>query len=247
MNIFKKIILITLIVLPLTAMAADIDTDGDGLSDEQEISKYHLNPYTADTDGDGFEDNVELRNGYSPHFSAGKKITDVDQDNDGLSDGLEFAFGSDLKNPDTDGDSFSDGLEIQNAYDPSNAGAVKLEKHLEVYLSRQRLAYFLGRVKLGEFIISSGKSSTPTPKGEWVIEKKQDKAWSKLAGLWMPYWMSFNGVYAIHELPEWPDGTKEGADHLGIPVSHGCIRLSVDFAKWLYDWTPVGTKLVVKQ
>lgn len=40
------------------------DTDGDGLSDYEELSKYHTDPTKADTDGDGYNDNQEIKYGY---------------------------------------------------------------------------------------------------------------------------------------------------------------------------------------
>ena len=228
------------------ALATDIDSDSDGLTDEREINYYYTDPYNPDTDGDGYDDNLELVNGYSPHVGFNERLINVDQDNDGLNDGYELALKTDLKNPDSDGDGYSDGEEFLNEYDPRTPERVKLEKRIEVSLAQQRLVYFLGPVRLDEYVVSTGKASTPTPTGEYTIEKKQENAWSQMAGLWMPWWMSFNGIYAIHELPEWPDGTKEGANHLGIPVSHGCIRLGIGPAKTLYDWTPVGTKLIIE-
>ncbi|MBI2551003.1 hypothetical protein HYV73_01505 [Candidatus Uhrbacteria bacterium] len=42
------------------------DTDGDGLSDREEIMKYKTNPKNADSDGDGFADGTEVKNGYNP-------------------------------------------------------------------------------------------------------------------------------------------------------------------------------------
>ena len=47
------------------------DTDGDGLTDREEISAYKTNPLISDTDQDGFADGVEVRNGYNPN-GAGK-------------------------------------------------------------------------------------------------------------------------------------------------------------------------------
>src|ERR1019366_7569668 len=41
------------------------DTDGDGLTDGQEIARG-LNPLSADTDGDGIPDGLELRLGLNP-------------------------------------------------------------------------------------------------------------------------------------------------------------------------------------
>jgi hypothetical protein len=65
--------------------------------------------------------------------------------------------------------------------------------------------------------------------------------------LYMPYWMAItpDGKYGIHELPEWPGGYKEGANHLGRPVSHGCVRLGVGAAKTVYEWASEGTTVVV--
>ena len=32
---------------------------------------------------------------------------------------------------------------------------------------------------------------------------------------------------------------------VGIPLSHGCVRLQIDNAKWIYDNIPRGTKVVI--
>jgi hypothetical protein len=42
------------------------DTDGDGLSDGDEVNKYHTSPLLADTDGDGIPDGVEIQTGTNP-------------------------------------------------------------------------------------------------------------------------------------------------------------------------------------
>ena len=47
------------------------DTDGDGLSDGDEVLKYGTNPLNPDTDVDGYPDGVEVRGGYNPR-GAGK-------------------------------------------------------------------------------------------------------------------------------------------------------------------------------
>ncbi len=242
---FQKIIFFLILFFPIVVLAAEIDSDGDGLSDEREINFYYTDPNNPDTDNDGYNDNLELINGYSPHVGFGERLINVDQDSDGLNDGYELALQTDLKNPDSDNDGYLDGQEFLNEYDPRTSEKIKLEKRIEINLSSQRLKYFLGPVRINEHIVSTGKASMPTPTGNFTIEKKQERAWSEMAGLWMPWWLSFNDIHAIHELPEWPDGTKEGASHLGIPVSHGCVRLGIGPAKTLYDWTPIGTKLVI--
>ncbi len=42
------------------------DTDGDGISDYDEIFIYKTNPLSSDTDGDGYRDLDEINNGYNP-------------------------------------------------------------------------------------------------------------------------------------------------------------------------------------
>ncbi|MBI2483706.1 hypothetical protein HYV71_00795 [Candidatus Uhrbacteria bacterium] len=69
-----------------------IDTDGDGLPDEQE-AQYGTNPNLFDTDGDGLSDREEL-----------------------------MVYGTDPLNADSDKDGFLDGEEIKNGYDPNGAG-----------------------------------------------------------------------------------------------------------------------------
>lgn len=42
------------------------DTDGDLLSDGDEVNTWGTNPLVADTDGDTYKDGEEIRNGYNP-------------------------------------------------------------------------------------------------------------------------------------------------------------------------------------
>jgi len=228
------------------AQANDLqDTDGDGVPDKDERLVYFTDFTKADTDGDGYSDWIELNNGYSPYQAEQIKLEDADFDKDGLSDRMELNFGSNPTNPDTDGDGYLDGEEIKNAYSPLLAGDVRLPKRIEINTGEQTLAYFLDGVKMGEYSVSSGKASMPTPKGHFDIINKHPKAWSPY-GLWMPYWMGLkDGSFGLHQLPVWPNGYREGEDHLGKPVSHGCIRLGVKPAEELYEWTEVGTPVFI--
>lgn len=44
-----------------------IDTDDDGLSDKEEINIYQTNPLDPDTDGDTYLDGMEIKSGYNPN------------------------------------------------------------------------------------------------------------------------------------------------------------------------------------
>jgi hypothetical protein len=119
-------------------------------------------------------------------------------------------------------------------------------KYVEVNLSNQKLFLINGNTLEKAYTVSTGAWATPTPLGTFTINGKIKRAWSGTYKLWMPYWQNFlNGEYGLHELPEWPNGYKEGQSHLGTPVSHGCIRLGVGAAKEVYDWTENGTPVYI--
>jgi len=243
----KYYFLVLILFIAFTPVLANglVDSDWDGVPDKDEIEIYKTDINNPDTDGDGYSDWMELNFGYSPHNPEPVRLEDNDHDGDGLSDRMELNFQTDLTNPDTDGDGFSDGEEIDNSYDPLHADKIKLDKRIEINTGAQELSYFLGGVRMDTFSVSTGRAGMYTPLGHYKINGKSKRAWSHW-GLWMPWWMSLqNGYFGIHELPEWPDGSKEGEDHLGKPVSHGCIRLGVGPAEFLYNWAEVGTPVFI--
>jgi lipoprotein-anchoring transpeptidase ErfK/SrfK len=124
--------------------------------------------------------------------------------------------------------------------------AVKEGKFIDVNLTRQLLDIYSSGVVLGTYRISSGKSGMRTPTGRFTILTKERRHWSRQYKLWMPYSMQFTSAgHFLHELPEWPNGYKEGANHLGIPVSHGCVRLGVGPAETVFNFGDIGTPIKV--
>ncbi len=90
------------------------DTDGDGLSDGDEVKIYKTNPLKVDTDGDGLTDFDEVMKYKTSPIKP-------DTDGDGLLDGAEIARKTDPLNPDTDGDGLLDGDEVnKHNTDPLN-------------------------------------------------------------------------------------------------------------------------------
>lgn len=120
-------------------------------------------------------------------------------------------------------------------------------KYIDINLATQVMILFENGVALDAYRISSGKRGMETPKGQFKIENKANRPWSKAYNLYMPNWMAIvpSGKFGIHELPEWPSGYKEGANHLGTPVSHGCVRLGVGPAKRVFDWSELGTPVII--
>ena len=85
---------------------ADLEDDGDGLPDVDELTVYGTNPKRADSDGDGLNDKAEIE----IHLT---NPMDSDHDDDGLTDGAEFlVHHTGLKDADSDDDGFLDGYEV---------------------------------------------------------------------------------------------------------------------------------------
>lgn len=222
------------------------DADHDAVPDLDEIEVYYTDPYNSDTDGDSYSDFEEINTGFSPHNPAAIKLLDSDLDADGLSDAWEIKFKSNPTKFDSDGDGFGDGDEVEAGFDPVKSEGAKLDVSLRVDLSTQTMDYLLNGFVWKSFLVSTGKVSTPTLKGSFEILNKIERAWSKSYGLWMPYWMGINSPgIGIHELPVWPNGYREGEDHLGTPVSHGCIRLGLNSALYIYEHVEPKTKVLI--
>ncbi|HKK54473.1 MAG TPA: hypothetical protein VJ926_03060 [Patescibacteria group bacterium] len=62
----------------------DKDTDGDGLSDWEEINIYGTSAYLADSDSDGISDYNEIQQGTDPNCAEGSDCSYNDFNNNGL-------------------------------------------------------------------------------------------------------------------------------------------------------------------
>lgn len=104
-----------------------VDTDGDGLNDDYEItySNDYLSPSEFDTDKNGQSDADEdndadgLTNLLEQDLATSPFLYDTDSD--GLSDSEEVALETDPLNSDSDADGILDGEEVQLGLDPLNS------------------------------------------------------------------------------------------------------------------------------
>jgi hypothetical protein len=105
-------------------------------------------------------------------------------------------------------------------------------KHAEADLSRQVLALVDSKGKLFRVLITaSGKSSTPTVRGSFRI-------YSKTPGVnarGMVNSLYFIGGYAIHGYPDVPP----------YPASHGCLRIPIPNARFVFRWLDFGDRVDV--
>jgi hypothetical protein len=80
-----------------------VDTDGDGILDEDEINIYGTDPDQSDTDNDGMHDGEEAQ------YWGNRWNLDIDGDG-----------AINLLDADSDGDGYSDGIEVTNGNDPAS-------------------------------------------------------------------------------------------------------------------------------
>ena len=105
------------------------------------------------------------------------------------------------------------------------------EKWIEVNVTEQRVTAWEGNVPVMSFLTSTGLPNTPTVLGEYNIYWKLDKTFMTGPGYYLPdvpHTMYFYAGYALH-----------GAywhNNFGSPMSHGCVNLSLDNAKELFEW-----------
>ncbi|MCD8199501.1 MAG: InlB B-repeat-containing protein [Coriobacteriaceae bacterium] len=103
--------------------------------------------------------------------------------------------------------------------------------------------------KKGEWIMlqayrcAAGKPSTPTIKGQYTT---QSKGLSFGDGYTCWYYTQIRGNYMMHSILYNPGSKTSVQDgRLGVNVSHGCVRMALSSAKWIYDNVPLGTKVVI--
>lgn len=101
-------------------------------------------------------------------------------------------------------------------------------------------------------VCATGKidGDNDTPFGDYIInesgQKRGKSFFSKTFGEGARWWLGFiGGVYLFHSVPTDESGEiiKNQEHVLGVPASHGCVRHSMQDAKWLYDNVEDGSTL----
>ena len=107
-------------------------------------------------------------------------------------------------------------------------------------LSEQELKVYVNDDVVLTTLVSTGKSSTPTPIGLYEIEDKVPGR--TLEGpdysVWVNYWMKVYGGVGIHDIK----GRK-----MGTPRSHGCISCEEKPVAKIYEICPVGTDVNIQR
>jgi lipoprotein-anchoring transpeptidase ErfK/SrfK len=121
--------------------------------------------------------------------------------------------------------------------------------------SANTLRLYTGTSLVRTFGVATGQAIYPTPSGIWRIVDKQRNPW------WYPPTTSewARGLKPVPPGPSNPLGTRwMGLDAAGVGIhgttaptsigysaSHGCIRMRIPEAEWLFEQVDVGTPVVI--
>jgi lipoprotein-anchoring transpeptidase ErfK/SrfK len=126
------------------------------------------------------------------------------------------------------------------------ASQQKVSKRIVIVLDQQRLYAYEGNDLIHNLNCVTGDNEHLTPVGKYNVYLKHEKHFSQQYKVNMDNAMFFHKGYAIHQayfVDEVRQFKVSGSNGFG---SHGCVRLSVDNAIKLFDWTPIGTPVEVK-
>lgn len=128
-------------------------------------------------------------------------------------------------------------------------------KTIVILRESKELRYFVGTTLKRVFRVATGQSSYPTPLGRWTIVTKQRNPWwyppqssewargkepvppgpgNPLGTRWMGLSAPLVGIHGT------PDSTS-----IGYSASHGCIRMLIAQAEWLFERVEVGTTVFI--
>jgi lipoprotein-anchoring transpeptidase ErfK/SrfK len=132
--------------------------------------------------------------------------------------------------------------------------SVDLDTAVVILRNSNRLLYFVDAKFVRWFGVATGQSAYPTPLGNYEVVNMQRNPWwypppSKWAADSDPVppgpgnplgtrWMGISAPYVgIHGTPD--------AASIGYSASHGCIRMRIADAEWLFQHVKLGTPVFI--
>jgi lipoprotein-anchoring transpeptidase ErfK/SrfK len=120
--------------------------------------------------------------------------------------------------------------------------------------STERLYLYDGMQPWRTFGVATGQAIYPTPAGTWhIVVKWRNPWWYPPASPWAEglkpvppgpgnplgtRWMGLSAAgVGIHGTPD--------AASIGYSASHGCIRMLIPEAEWLFDHVSIGTTVFI--
>jgi len=142
----------------------------------------------------------------------------------------------------------------------NNCAGNTLDKMVLISISKRHAWACEKDKQVNDSAIISGMESvesTKTPVGTFKIYGKVKDTvlsgtdpttgqWREPVSYWMPYHDNQYGTYGFHDAP-WRQSSDFGnIDPNSMNGSHGCVQLPTNMAKWVYEWSEIGTTVIVK-
>lgn len=193
----------------------------------------------------------------------GKKVSKPPQDKKIIQDGTigteivlqEGSDGTELSGKQALTDSIANALKSQKdisqdlqvqvaAHKTVNMSAY--DKWIEVDLSEQRTTAYERATPVNSYLVATGTKGHETVQGEFAI-------WHKTKSQTMSGGSKADGSYYNIDNVQWvsyfyEDYALHGAwwrKQFGYPASHGCVNMTNADAQWIFEWAPIGTKVIV--
>jgi lipoprotein-anchoring transpeptidase ErfK/SrfK len=148
------------------------------------------------------------------------------------------------------------GMQLQLAVEPVPPTVTAADYGSIIVIRRgsNRLYLYDGPKLVRSFVVATGQAEYPTPLGEFeIVVKEKNPTWNPPDSDWaeglLPVppgpgnplgtrWMGLSAyAVGIHGTPD--------AASLGYSVSHGCIRMAIPEAEWMFEQVEVGTPVYI--
>lgn len=126
----------------------------------------------------------------------------------------------------------------------------KTKYELDVNLKSQSMTVLNDNKKIKDISCSTGiigNQDTETPLGIFYMQSKGEYFFSSKYKEGARYYIKFFSNYLIHSIPVDEKGNiiEDEKKKLGFPASHGCIRISIQDAEWIYKNIPEGSAISI--
>jgi len=126
----------------------------------------------------------------------------------------------------------------------------KTTYNIDIDITNQKVKVCKNDAILREISCSTGiigDQETETPLGVFSVQDRGKGFFSDKYNQGGKYYIKFFANYLIHSVPVDKKGNiiEEESIKLGSPVSHGCVRVSLEDAKWMYNTIPKGSTVFI--
>lgn len=192
---------------------------------------------SGDVDGDGEDEvivsvagkggpQVKMFEAYGAEINPGFMAYEED-----FLSGVNIAVGQ------TDSSTQEEVLTMPNKLEPE--GRTDVIRYVDVNITTQTLTAYENGYQVNQFLISSGLWATPTPIGEYHIQRKLYSHLYSGPDYYLP-----NTLYNLQFTPGYYLHGAYWHNNFGHRMSHGCINIHYDDAAWIYDWMQTGDLVV---